>query len=99
MTFDPTSPTESTLQPTGVLDGVQDYELQQTVETLVASDVTTVLLDCQGVTFLDSTGLSRLLQCHKTLQQVGGQLCLSHLNASVHGLLKFTGLDTVFALL
>ncbi|XGW00715.1 MAG: STAS domain-containing protein (plasmid) [Leptolyngbya sp. BL-A-14] len=99
MTFDPQSPTIRTLQIKRVLDGVQGSELRQTVKALVQSGVTTVLLDCQDVTFIDSVGLSSLLECHKTLQQAGGELCLSHCNATIHGLLELTNLDTVLTVL
>ena len=87
------------LQITGVLDHGSGARLKQDVDTLVASGVTTVWLDCTKLELIDSTGLSSLFQCQTTLQQVGGQLLLSDLSESMHGLLMHTGLDALLTVL
>lgn len=99
MPFDPNSPTSRVLQPSSILDGVNGTHLCQTVTEFVASGVRTVLLDCRDVTFINSTGFRSLVECHQTLQQAGGELLLSNLNESVHGLLLLTGLDAVLTVL
>ena len=96
---DPTSPTRCVLQPIGSLDRVSGARLQQEIEARVEQGASTVVLDCRHVTHLDNAGLRTLLECEKTLQQVGGQFCLSHLDESLQGLLLLTGMDAVFTVL
>ena len=97
MHFDPTSPTASTLQPTGVLDRVQGAQLRQDVEALVRSGVNTLVLDCSDLALIDRSGLGALVVCLKALRSAGGNLYLRDLQEQGKLLLEVTGMDDVFA--
>jgi len=62
------------------------------------SDVETVVVDLQQVTYIDSSGLGVLVGAHKRLKAQGRALVLRVANAEMIKLLKLTGLDQLFAL-
>ena len=55
-----------------------------------------VLLDLNGVTYLDSTGLGVLVSSFATITNAGGHLKLVNLNSRVKDLLLITKLYAVF---
>ena len=50
------------LRPVGELDLVAAYELEKASEAIDGRDVTQVVLDLRGLTFIDSTGLHTLVR-------------------------------------
>jgi anti-sigma B factor antagonist len=62
------------------------------------SDVETVVVDLQQVTYIDSSGLGVLVGAHKRLKAQGRALVLRVADAEMIKLLKLTGLDQLFAL-
>jgi exopolysaccharide biosynthesis WecB/TagA/CpsF family protein/anti-anti-sigma factor len=55
-----------------------------------------VVLDLSGVTFMDSTGMGRLLRLRKEVRENGGSLALCNPSAQVRGLLHDFNLDRAF---
>ncbi len=54
-----------------------------------------VLLDLAGTEYIDSTGVSWLLTCHKRCREGGGKLVLHSLNPLVKQVLQVLKLDRV----
>lgn len=62
------------------------------------SDVETVVVDLEQVTYIDSSGLGVLVGAHKRLKAQGRALVLRVADNEMIKLLKLTGLDQLFAL-
>lgn len=56
----------------------------------------TVVLDCQDITFCDSSGLNVLLRLREQAARSGDALVLARLSENVRHLLRLTHTDSVF---
>jgi anti-sigma B factor antagonist len=76
--------------------GEGNIMLREVVTGLVENGRKRILLNLQGVEYVDSGGLGELVRTHTTLQKTGGQLKMVNVNQRVHELLKVTSLHKVF---
>jgi len=76
--------------------GEGNIMLRQVVAGLMERGNKRVLLNLQGVEYVDSAGLGELVRTHTTLQREGGQLKMVNVNQRVQELLKATSLHKVF---
>lgn len=72
--------------------GEGDAEVREAVKGAVERGERKVLLNMKGVTTMDSSGLGELVEAHKTLDRLGGQLSLVHLSPKVGSVLQATQL-------
>jgi anti-sigma B factor antagonist len=70
--------------------------LRETVRNFLEHGHNRILLNLEGVDFIDSAGLGELVRSHASIRSRGGQLKLVNPSASVHHLLRITKLDRVF---
>lgn len=70
--------------------------LRAQVDELIASGVRRVIVNCQNVEFIDSTGLAWLLTCARELIERGGMLSLVGASAQVVRFLQIARLIDVF---
>ncbi len=70
--------------------------LRDTVRNFLEHGHNRILLNLEGVDFIDSAGLGELVRSHASIRSRGGQLKLVNPSASVHHLLRITKLDRVF---
>src|SRR5437899_2346435 len=70
--------------------------LRDTVRNFLEHGHNRILLNLQGVDFIDSAGLGELVRTHASVRSRGGHLKLVNPSASVHHLLRITKLDRVF---
>jgi anti-sigma B factor antagonist len=70
--------------------------LRDFVTRLVESGNKRIVLNLQGVEYVDSGGLGELVRTHTTLQKEGGQLKMVNVNQRVQELLKLTSLNKIF---
>ncbi|HEX6346468.1 STAS domain-containing protein [Umezawaea sp.] len=75
----------------GEVDVVTVPDLEERIDAVVREDLPLVL-DLAGVTFLDSTGLSALVRCHRR-GLLGGGFRLVVANRAVSRPLELTALD------
>jgi len=68
----------------------------KTIRRLVEEGRRKILLNLQGVTHIDSTGLGELIASYNTLDKRGGRVKLLHLTQRVRELMIITKLLTVF---
>ncbi len=69
---------------------------RQALDDVIARGDATIVLDLSGVEFIDSTGLSVLLNGLRLVNQRGGAMALVCRNPTVLRLFQITSLDTTF---
>ncbi|MDQ0584297.1 STAS domain-containing protein [Streptomyces rishiriensis] len=85
------------LTVTGVLDHHTADRLTDALRPVLRAEAPTVLLDLSGVSFLDSTGLTRLLIASRAAGSAGGRLLLVTPSPPVRHMLEITGIDQVIS--
>jgi anti-sigma B factor antagonist len=83
------------IAPTGDIDLATAPRLRQDLVDASANGPTLVVLDLQGVDFLDSVGLSVIVGGHRRLRHEGRSLHLAAPQAVVRRVLVLTRLDTL----
>ncbi len=71
-------------------------KLRATLLELVHDGPTRIVLDLAGVSFLDSAGISLLIQAKKRLATGGAELVLRRPRSNVRRVLQVTGVDDLF---
>lgn len=84
------------LNPTGLLDAQSGSDLRQSIGTILAEKPRDILIDCQGLDFMDSSGFGALVSVLKRVREQGKQLFLCGLNSQVRIVLELTGTEKVF---
>jgi anti-anti-sigma factor len=80
------------------LKGAVEATLKQRIDYLVSKGVKKILIDLDGLPYMDSTDMGRLIRCHLSVRQAGGRVRICNLSEKVWDLLKLTRLDTVLDL-
>ena len=83
----------------GSFNASSSQEFQQNIQEVIASGIKIVLIDCHGVTFMDSSGLGTLVLTFKTLQECGIKMVISSINEQVRMLFELTGMDSKFTII
>lgn len=78
------------------LDASNVREFKETVQALVGPATSRVVLDLQGVKFIDSSGLGALISCLRQLNARRGDLRLCQLTPTVQALLELMRMNRVF---
>ena len=86
----------SVVAPTGRLDVVGAPALKDAIEDLTKNGAPKVVIDMEGVTFVDSTGLGSVIAALKRIRNRQGELRLAAPNQQVRVVLELTTLDKVF---
>jgi anti-sigma B factor antagonist len=76
--------------------GAGDQQLREVISNALNSGRTNILLNLNGVTTIDSSGIGELVGSYTTVTNRGGKLKLLHLPAKLNELLHVTQLITVF---
>ncbi len=84
------------IQPTGIIDNTRTQELRDQINRGIEQGANTILVDLKEVTFMDSSGLGALVTALKTVQSMGGKLCVCSVNEQVKILFELTSMDRVF---
>lgn len=87
------------IRPVGSLDINTSDELRQAVIGALESGSQTLLIDCQNVTFLDSSGLSAMVMALKKTREFNSRLALCSVDEQAMMLFKLTGMNKVFDIL
>jgi len=82
--------------PTGRLDVAGAPALKDAVSNLAKNGQPRVVIDMEGVSFVDSTGLGSVIAVFKQLRSKQGELRLAAPNQQVRVVLELTTLDRVF---
>jgi len=71
-------------------------EVKTTLDRDIKGDMKKVVINLEGVRYIDSSGLATLVEVLKNLRALGGKLKLSNLSDKVRGLFEITKLDKLF---
>lgn len=75
-----------------------DAELVSAQNSLQATGIAKVVVDLSAVPYVDSTGLSFVVELHKSLARRGGQLYLANANQRVREVLEMTRIGELIPL-
>jgi anti-sigma B factor antagonist len=76
--------------------GEPSQRLREVTNQEITEGKTRIILNLEGVDYIDSTGLGSMVICYTTLQKAGGTLKLLKLNKRNIELLLLTKLSTIF---
>jgi|SRR5579885_1948272 len=76
--------------------GEPSVRVREAINQEVAHSRSRIILNLEGVDYIDSTGLGSMVICYTTLQKSGGTLKLLKLNKRNIELLLLTKLSTIF---
>ncbi len=76
--------------------GEGNVMLRDSIRDLLAKGNKQILLNLQGVNYVDSAGIGEMVRSHATVRNQGGQLKLCNLTNLISDLLKKTKLHSVF---
>lgn len=84
------------LAPTGRLDVAGAPALKEAIVELVKNGAPKVVIDMEGVSFVDSTGLGSVISALKQIRNNQGEMRLAAPNQQARVVLELTTLDRVF---
>jgi anti-anti-sigma factor len=84
------------IQLSGNLNAHNSHELRESVLETLESGTKIVLVDCEKVTFIDSSGLGALVLAFKSFREVGTRMVICSINEQVRILFELTSMDKVF---
>jgi anti-anti-sigma factor len=84
------------LKPTGVLNAQTSKQLYQQVYGVLQQQARIILIDCEELEFVDSSGLGVLVRILKSTDQAGARLALCTLNEQFKTLLNLTDMEDMF---
>jgi anti-sigma B factor antagonist len=79
-----------------VVLGEESSQLRNSIKGLLAEGKKQIVLNVEGVGFIDSSGLGAFVAAFHTVKSQGGTLALCHLGSNFEELLQMTRLLTVF---
>jgi anti-sigma B factor antagonist len=82
--------------PTGRLDIAGAPALKEAIEEVVKNGPPRIVIDMEGVSFVDSTGLGSVINALKQVRGSQGELRLAAPNQQARVVLELTTLDRVF---
>ena len=88
----------SVVKVSGRVDSSTAPELEKSLQGLLDTERSQIVLDLQDTEYMSSAGLRVLVAMHKATKKNGGGLCLAQSSARVKEVLDLAGLTPVFAI-
>lgn len=76
--------------------GDESNGLRTTVDNLLSSGTTKIVIHLEQVNYVDSAGLGSLIEIHRKIKSKGGRLMLTNLGPKLRQALELAGLLTIF---
>jgi anti-anti-sigma factor len=76
--------------------GQESNGLRTTIDNLLLSGVTRIVIGLEQVNYVDSAGLGALIEIHRKTKAKGGRLMLTNLGPKLRRALELAGLLTIF---
>ena len=96
-TTNPISDSVVVVQVTGRLAELERDYFFNCVGDLVDNGYSHVIVECQGLGFVSSSGLATLLQARKRVKKEGGRIYLTHLTSTIAEVLEVTKLGRLLS--
>lgn len=90
--------TETLITLKGRLDTVNAVKFQQDIEALELSGGAKVVVDCEAMEYISSSGLRAFISLLKKAQKNGGNVQLLHLTPNVKEVFDMTAFSQLFGL-
>lgn len=84
------------IQPTGVLDVTNCNQLRREIMEVVDAGCRNVLVDCQSLTFMDSSGLAALVLASQKISEANSKLAICSINQQIEMLFTLSSMDDIF---
>jgi anti-sigma B factor antagonist len=81
-----------------VFDGTQNKLFYEKVNAALESDCDAILVNCEKVTFMDSSGLGSMISALKLARNAGKQFCICSINRQVNMLFNLTDTQKIFTI-
>jgi len=79
----------------GRFDAASANVLKDTFKGIIGGTITRVVVDMEGVSFVDSAGLSALITGLKLIRDIGGRLTICSLQPQAKAVFELTKLDQI----
>lgn len=76
----------------GEIDIATAPQLAGVLDEVIETGARLVILDARAIQFLDSSGISVLINAGSQLEALGGRLCIDGMSGAVERVLEITGL-------
>lgn len=71
-------------------------ELQDEVRAMLGQKIIKIVLDLDGVKWMNSLGIGAIMRSHTTVSNSGGHFCLARISEKVNSVLVLTQLINIF---
>jgi anti-anti-sigma factor len=83
------------IQPHGVLDVTNCSQLRREIVEIANAGFNNVLVDCQNLTFMDSSGLAALVLAAQKVREVNSQLSICSIDRQIKLLFELSSMDDI----
>lgn len=83
----------------GRLDTTNYQRLENRLLELIESGIKTIILNCEKLVYLSSSGLRVLLVAFKKMKAVDGSFALCSLSENISEVLEISGFNSIFTIL
>jgi anti-sigma B factor antagonist len=83
----------------GDIDVYNSPRVGQDLDQVIRAGFVTIVLDLEGLRFIDSSGLGVVVRAAKQARDAGGQILLRRPTPSIRKVLEITGLEHVFTII
>ncbi len=84
------------VRPTGVLDVTTCERLRREIMAVVDTGCRNLVVDCQDLTFMDSSGLAALVLASQKVREANSKLTICSLNEQIEMLFTLSSMDDIF---
>ncbi len=85
-----------TVKVDGDIDVNSVRQLRKSMEENIEKDKPSILMDCEKLNYIDSTGLGVLVSILKKVQEYGGSIRITALKPYLKKIFEITGLTGIF---
>ena len=82
----------------GRVDTITAPELEKQIEPIWEDEIKTVILDCEKLVYISSSGLRVILSTHKKVTAKGGKFILRNLTDDVRSVMDLTGFSRILTI-
>ena len=79
-----------------IIEKGQTTGLMEQIDTLLSSGKKNIILDLEGLRYMNSSGLNVLVNILTKARNAGGDVSVCHISEKIKSLLVVTRLDTIF---